>query len=68
MHMKLVPLSQLSVDSYMTKPELRPISLDDLLTAVTMNWREQISLQSSAAYPVSSATVDINALIFSVGA
>ena len=41
MHMKLVPISPQSVDSYMTKPELMPISLDDLLTAVPMNWREQ---------------------------
>jgi hypothetical protein len=41
MHMKLVPLSPQSVKSFMTKPELMPISLDDLLTAVPMNWTEQ---------------------------
>jgi hypothetical protein len=40
-HMKLVPLSPQSVKSFMTKPELMPISLDDLLTAVPMNWTEQ---------------------------
>jgi hypothetical protein len=41
MHMKLVPLSPQSVDNYMTKPESLPISLDDLLTVIPMNWREQ---------------------------
>ena len=41
MHMKLVPLSPQSVEGFMTNPELMPISLDDLLTAVPMNWTEQ---------------------------
>ncbi len=36
-HMKLVPLSPQSVDSYMTKSELMPISLDDLFTAIPIN-------------------------------
>lgn len=40
--MRLVQLSPLSIESLMTKPELMPHSLDDLLTAVPMNWREQI--------------------------
>ena len=38
--MKLVPLSPQSVEGFMTRPEWMPISLDDLLTAVPMNWRE----------------------------
>jgi len=41
MLMKLVPLSPRSVESFLTNPELMPISLDDLLTAVPINWREQ---------------------------
>jgi site-specific DNA recombinase len=41
MQMKLVQLSPQSVESFMTKPEWMPISLDDLLTAVPRNWREQ---------------------------
>jgi DNA invertase Pin-like site-specific DNA recombinase len=47
MHMKLVPLSPQSVESLITKPELMPISLDDLLTAIPMNWREQTFGQSA---------------------
>jgi hypothetical protein len=47
MHMKLVPLSPQSVESFMTKPKLMPISLDDLLTAVPINWREQTFGQSA---------------------
>jgi hypothetical protein len=38
---KLVQLSPQSIESLMTKPESMPISLDDLLTAIPMNWREQ---------------------------
>jgi hypothetical protein len=41
MHMKLVPLSPQSVESFMTKPESLPISLEDLLTEISINWREQ---------------------------
>ena len=39
--MKLVLLSPQSIESMMTRRELLPLSLDNLLTAVPMNWREQ---------------------------
>ena len=39
--MKLVQLSPQSVESFMSRPESMPLSLDDLLTAVPMNWNEQ---------------------------
>ena len=39
--MKLIQLSPQSVESFMTKPESMPLSLDDLLTAIPTNWREQ---------------------------
>ncbi len=41
MQMKLVQLSPQSVENMMTRPESMPLSLDDLLTAIPMNWREQ---------------------------
>jgi hypothetical protein len=43
MQMKLVLLSPQSIESMMTRPEALPLSLDDLLTAIPMNWREQQS-------------------------
>ncbi len=39
--MRLVQLSPLSIENLMTKPASMPLSLDDLLTTVPMNWREQ---------------------------
>jgi hypothetical protein len=39
--MKLVQLSPQSIESLMNRPESLPLSLDDLLTAIPMNWREQ---------------------------
>jgi hypothetical protein len=39
--MKLVQLSPQSVENMMTRPESMPLSLDDRLTAIPMNWREQ---------------------------
>ncbi len=41
MHVKLVSLSPQSIESMMSRPESLPLSLDDLLTAIPMNWREQ---------------------------
>jgi hypothetical protein len=44
--MRLVQLSPLSIESLMTKPKSLSISLDDLLTAVPMNWRDRPSASS----------------------
>ena len=41
------PTHPRSIESFMTKPELMPISLVDLLTAIPMNWREQTLASSS---------------------
>jgi site-specific DNA recombinase len=41
LHMKLVQLSPQSIENLMTRPESLPLSLDDLLTTIPMNWREQ---------------------------
>ena len=41
MHMKLVQLSPKAIESMMTRPESMPLSLDDLLTAIPMHWKEQ---------------------------
>jgi len=39
--MKLVQLSPRSIESLMTRPESLPLSLDDLLVSIPMDWREQ---------------------------
>lgn len=41
MQMKLVQLSPQSIEKLMTRPESLPISLDDLLVSIPMDWREQ---------------------------
>ena len=49
-HMKLVQLSPQSIESLMNRPESLPLSLDDLLTAIPMSWREQaFSLPAKSA-------------------
>jgi len=45
MQMKLVQLSPQSIECMMTRPESLPVSLDDLVTAIPMNWREQTFAQ-----------------------
>ena len=48
--MKLVQLSPQSIENLMNRPESLPLSLDDLLTAIPMNWREQtFSLPAKSA-------------------
>lgn len=42
MHMKLVHLSPRSIERMMTHPDSLPLSLDDLLTAIPMNWTKQM--------------------------
>jgi hypothetical protein len=39
--MKLVQLSPRSIENLMTRPESLPLSLDDLLVSIPMDWREQ---------------------------
>ena len=39
--MKLVQLSPQSIENLMTRPESLPLSLDDLLVSIPMDWREQ---------------------------
>lgn len=39
--MKLVQLSPHSIESLMTRPESLPLSLNDLLVSIPMDWREQ---------------------------
>jgi hypothetical protein len=39
--MKLVQLSPRSIENLMTRPESLPLSLNDLLAAIPMDWREQ---------------------------
>ncbi len=41
MQMKLVQLSPQSIEYLMTRPESLPLSLNDLLAAIPMDWREQ---------------------------
>jgi hypothetical protein len=41
MQMKLVQLSPQSIEHLMTRPESLPLSLNDLLAAMPMDWREQ---------------------------
>jgi hypothetical protein len=41
MQMKLVQLSPQSIENLMTRPESLPISLEDLLASISMDWREQ---------------------------
>ncbi len=41
LQMKLVQLSPQSIEKLMTRPESMPLSLDDLLTEIPMNWRQQ---------------------------
>jgi hypothetical protein len=41
MQMKLVQLSPQSIECLMTRSESLPLSLDDLLAAIPMDWREQ---------------------------
>ena len=38
---KLIPLSPQSIEDLMTRPESLPLSLNDLLTSIPINWREQ---------------------------
>jgi hypothetical protein len=47
MQMKLVQLSPQAIENFMTRPESLPLSLDDLLATVPMDWRKQ-SLGMSA--------------------
>jgi hypothetical protein len=41
MQMKLVQLSPQSIENLITRPELLPLSLNDLLTAISMKWSDQ---------------------------
>jgi len=41
MQMKLVQLSPQSIENLMARPESLPLSLNDLLSAIPMDWREQ---------------------------
>jgi DNA invertase Pin-like site-specific DNA recombinase len=41
MQMKLVQLSPQSIEKLMTRPESLPLSLNDLLAAIPLEWREQ---------------------------
>ena len=41
MQIKLVQLSPQSIENLMTRPESLPLSLNDLLTAIPLGWREQ---------------------------
>ena len=41
MQMKLVQLSSQSIENLMTRPESLPLSLNDLLAAIPLDWREQ---------------------------
>lgn len=41
MQMKLDQLSPHSIENMMNRPEALPLSLDDLLTEIPTNWREQ---------------------------
>ncbi|MGA3333167.1 MAG: hypothetical protein ABSC62_03270 [Terracidiphilus sp.] len=41
MQMKLVQLSPQSIENPMTRPESLPLSLNDLLAAIPLDWREQ---------------------------
>jgi len=41
MQMKLVQLSPQSIENIMTRPESLPLSLDDLLATIPMDWRKQ---------------------------
>ena len=48
--MKLVQLSPESIERLMNRPESLPLSLDDLLTKIPINWREQaFSLHAKSA-------------------
>jgi site-specific DNA recombinase len=50
MQMKLVQLSPQSIENIMTRPEALPLSLDDLLATIPMDWREQsLGLSSKSA-------------------
>ncbi len=42
MQIKLVQLSPQSIERLMTRPESLPLSLDDLLTTIPMNWNAQV--------------------------
>lgn len=42
MQMKLVQLSPQSIENIMTRPESLPLSLDDLLATIPMNWNQQV--------------------------
>jgi hypothetical protein len=49
-HIKLVQLSPQSIESLMSRPDSLPLSLDELLTAIPMNWRKQaFSLPAKSA-------------------
>jgi hypothetical protein len=50
MQMKLVQLSPQSIEKLITRPESLPLSLNDLLAAIPMDWREQaLSLPTRSA-------------------
>lgn len=42
MQMKLVQLSPQSIENLMNRPESLPLSLNDLLAAIPLDWREQL--------------------------
>jgi len=47
---KLIALGPQSIERLMTRPESLPLSLDDLLASIPMNWREQpFSLSAKSA-------------------
>ncbi|MEP6756775.1 MAG: hypothetical protein ABJA67_14820, partial [Chthonomonadales bacterium] len=50
MHMKLVQLGPQSIESMITRRQSLPLSLNDLLTAIPMHWKEQ-----TFAFPARSA-------------
>jgi len=47
MQMQLVQLSPQSIENMMSRPECLPLSLDNLLALIPMDWRKQ-SLELSA--------------------
>jgi hypothetical protein len=41
LHLKLIPLSPEWIEKMMANPNAMPLSLDDLLLSIPMNWSEQ---------------------------
>jgi site-specific DNA recombinase len=53
-HMKLIQISPQWIETLMSRPDSSPLSLDDLLVAIPMNWNEQvigISASSADSHP-----------------